>query len=160
MGPIPLVNVMAVVHLCFVAAFLGLYLAETVVESYGTPDDRHPIAVQIHYLLDIFAEIPMAFGALVTGIIMAFLVDELTLLHIILITCGSLTFLTCVFTFFRYVRTRRRVIDTEPIDYKELKRIRNRFCIFVFTIFNPALCAAFIIGFWLAYHRVVESIYG
>ncbi len=160
MGPIPSVNIAAVVHLCFVAAFIGIYIAETVIETYGTPDERHHIAVRIHYLLDIFAEIPLMFGTLVSGIVLAFLVDGLSTLHIILIICGSLTFLTCVFTFYRYVRTRRKVIDNEPIDYDELNSIRKRFTVFAFVVFNPLFLASIIIGFWLAYQRVVESIYG
>ncbi len=94
MGPIPMVNIMAVVHLCFVSAFMGIYLAETVIETYGSKDERHPIAIKIHYLLDMFAEIPLMCGILVSGIILAFLVEELTLLHRILIICGSLTFFT------------------------------------------------------------------
>ncbi len=55
---------------------------------------------------------------------------------------------------------RRRIIDKDPIDNEALIKIRNKFGVFCFAIFNPILIAAIIIGFWLAYHRVVESIYG
>ena len=45
----------------------------------------------MHYLMDIFVGTPLMTGVLVTGIILPFLVDKLSTLHIILIACGSLT---------------------------------------------------------------------
>ena len=158
---IPPVNIAAVVHLCFVAAFFGLYCAETVVETYySKKDEQHPIAIRCHYLMDIFVEIPLMAGILVSGVILAILVDELTTLHIILITCGTLTVLGCVFNWYVFVRSRNLVIEKETIDYDLLNRIRKRLTVYVIAVFNPLLIATMIIGFWLAYHRMLESIYG
>ncbi len=161
MEGIPPVNLAALVHLCFVAAFFGLYGAEVVIETYySQPKEQHPIAIRSHHLLDIFVEIPLMVGVLVSGIILAVLVDKLTTLHIILIAGGTLTFLGCIFNWYRFVRTRNLEIKEEPIDYDLLDRIRKGCAVYVMTIFNPLLIGTIILGCWLAYHRMIESIYG
>ena len=71
MGEIPVIHTISVIHLCFVAAFLGLYLCEVVVEASHARDELHPTAVRIHFLLDIFVEIPLVIGILVSGIILS-----------------------------------------------------------------------------------------
>jgi len=161
MGPIPLINIVAVVHLCFVAAFIGLYLCEAVVEGYASlKNELHPIAIRYHFLFDVFLEIPLMLGVLVSGIILALLVPELTTLHIILIACGIFSVLFCPFCFFRYVRSRKRIINNEPIDEDAIVRLRTKMGVYTLVLFNPLFLAALIIGFWLAYHRVIESIHG
>ena len=155
MGEIPSVHVVAVVHLCFVAAFLGQLLCEAVVETYGSPNERHPIGIRMHYLIDIFVEIPLMIGVFVSGIALAILVDKLSTLHIVLIVCGTLTVMVCIFSFFFFVRPRKRVLDNEPIDHDTLVRIRNKFGIFTFTVINPLLFTSLIIGFWLARQRAI-----
>lgn len=98
MGPIPLINIVAVVHLCFVAAFIGLYLCEVVVEGYASQkNELHPIAIRYHFLIDVFVEIPLMLGVLASGIILVLLVPELTTLHIILIACGIFSVLPFLF---------------------------------------------------------------
>jgi len=157
---VPAIHVVLVVHLCFVAAFMGLFLCEAVAEGYGSKNELHPIGIRMHYLMDIFVEIPLMTGILVTGIILAFLVDKLSTLHIILIACGSLSVMACFFSFFRFVRTRNRVISNDPIDHDTLVKIRTKFGIFTFAVCIPLLLAALIIGFWLARQRAIALFAG
>ncbi len=160
METIPPIHIVSVVHLCFVAAFFGQLLCEAVAETYGSPNERHPIGIRIHYLIDIFVELPLMTGVLISGIILAILVDKLSTLHIILIACGTLTVMACIFSFFKFVRTRNRVLRNEPIDHATLIKIRNKFGIFTFAVINPLLFAALIIGFYLARQRAIAVFAG
>jgi len=153
----PLIHSVSVIHLCFVAAFLGLYLCEVVVEASHSKDELHPIAIRVHYLLDLFVEIPLVSGILVSGIVLAVLAEELTAPHIWLIACGTIAALACPFCFFRFVRTRKHLIEQDPIDREALVRIRNRFGIFSFAVLNPPLLVALVVGFWLAHQRAIEA---
>ncbi len=157
MGGIPIVHSVSLVHLCLVAAFLALYACEVVVEASHQRDELHPIAIRIHYLLDIFVEIPLVLGILVSGVVLALLVEEITTPHVWLIACGTVVVLACLFVFWKFVRTRNRLLEKETIDHEELVGIRNRLGIFSFIVLNPALLVALIVGFWLAHQRALEA---
>jgi hypothetical protein len=154
---IPLIHTLLVVHLCLVAAFLGLYACEVVVEASHQSDELHPTAIRIHYLLDVFVEIPLISAILASGIALTFLLEEITTPHIWLIACGTIVVFACLFSFLRFVRTRRRLLAEEPVDHRELVRIRMRFGVFSFVVLNPALAVALIVGFWLAHQRALEA---
>jgi hypothetical protein len=156
-GDIPIIHSVSVVHLCLVAAFLALYACEVVVEASHQRDELHPIAIRMHYLLDIFVEIPLVLGILVSGVVLALLVEEITTPHVWLIACGTVVVLACLFVFWKFVRTRKRLIEKQAIDHQELVGIRNRFGIFSFIVLNPALLVALIVGFWLAHQRALEA---
>jgi hypothetical protein len=156
---IPAIHTVSIVHLCFVAAFLGLYACEVVVEASHSKDELHPTAIRIHYLLDIFVEIPLVLGILISGIILAVLVDELTPAHLWLIACGTIAVLACFTCFFKYVRTRKHLLEKQPTDHKALVRIRNRFGAFSFIALNPPLLVALAVGFWLAHQRAIETLW-
>jgi protein-S-isoprenylcysteine O-methyltransferase Ste14 len=102
------------VHLCLVAAFLAVYGCETVVEGSHAKDELHPTAIRIHYLIDIFLEIPLMIGIFATGVILSFQVEEITTPHAWLIACGTIVVFSCVFCFLRFVRTRRRLWTVRP----------------------------------------------
>ncbi len=161
MGLIPTENIVAVIHLTFVAAFIGLYLCEGVLETYGfyKKEFSHS-AIRCHYLLDTFVELPLITGVIISGITMAILVGKFSGFHFALIICGLTTALYCPFCFLRYTRPRNREINKETPD-EEFLAARFKKCIIMTNIiFHPAFLAALILGFWLAYHRVLESIYG
>ena len=109
MGDIPIIHSVSVVHLCLVAAFLGLYACEVVVETAFQRDELHPMAIRVHYLLDIFVEIPLVSGILVSGVVLALLVEEITAPHVWLIACGTVAVLACLFCFWKFVRGRKRL---------------------------------------------------
>jgi hypothetical protein len=156
-GEIPIIHTVLVVHLCFVAAFLGLYACEVVVEASHTTEELHPTAIRIHYLLDMYVEIPLVLGILASGVVLSLLVKEITSAHVWLIVCGTIAMLACLVCFWKFVRTRKRLAEKEPVDHEELVRIRNRFGIFSFVVLNPALVVALIVGFWLAHQRAIEA---
>ena len=153
----PAIHLVSTVHLCLVAAFLSLYACETVVEGSHSRDDLHPTAIRMHYLIDIFLEIPLMIGIFTTGVILSFQVEEVTTAHVWLIALGTIVVFSCIFVFFRFVRTRRRLLDAETIDYARLDAIRKQFGIVTLGILTPALIAALAIGFWLGHQRAVEA---
>ena len=153
----PAIHLVSTVHLCLVAAFLSLYACETVVEGSHAKDELHPTAIRMHFLIDTILEIPLMIGIFVTGVILSFQVEQITTAHAWLIACGTMVVFSCIFCFFRFVRTRRRLLDTEPIDHARLIAIRNQFGIVTLGILTPALIVALGIGFWLAHKRAVEA---
>ena len=153
----PTIHLVSTVHLCLVAAFLSLYACETVVEGSHAKDELHPTAIRMHYLIDIFLEIPLMIGIFATGVILSFQVEEITTAHAWLIACGTIVVFSCIFCFFRFVRTRRHLLDAETVDHARLVAIRSRLGIFTLGILTPALIAALGIGFWLAHKRAVEA---
>jgi hypothetical protein len=161
MGLIPTENIVAVIHLAFVGAFVGLYLCEVVLETYGfyKKEFSHS-AIKCHYLLDVYVELPLITGVIISGITMAIFVGKFSGFHLALIICGLIAGLYCPFMFLRYVRPRNREINKETPDEKFLDAKMKEQNIMANLIFHPAFFAVLILGFWLAYHRVLESIYG
>jgi hypothetical protein len=153
----PAIHLVSMIHLCLIAAFLGLFACEAVVEGSNAKDELHPTAIRMHYLLDIFVEIPLMIGIFVTGVILAFQVEAVTTAHAWLIACGTIAVFSCVFCFLGFVRTRRRLLDAGSIDYARLDAIRKRFGIFTGAVLTPALIVALGIGFWLGHQRAVEA---
>jgi hypothetical protein len=153
----PAIHLVSTVHLCLVAAFLALYACESIVEGSHARDELHPTAIRMHFLIDIFLEIPLMIGIFATGVILSFQVKEITTPHAWLIACGTIVVFSCIFSFFRFVRTRRRLLDAEVIDYARLDAIRKRFAIVTLGVFTPTLIAALGLGFWLAHQRAVEA---
>lgn len=162
MWGIPAVNLVAILHLYFIAVFIGVYASEAVMEVHSLfrKDDAESLRMtaKYHYWIDTIVEIPTVLGIVATGIWMAFLVDELTVLHWILIGCVILmvpSALYCVLT----VRKRYRVLlDTG--DAALMRQYSKGIITIIGTFFNPLMLAVIAIGLYLAYHRVLESIYG
>ena len=104
MNGIPTINIVAVIHLTFVAGFVGMFLCETVVEAYASKNETvKPFVARVHYLIDVFIELPLVVGIIISGITLAFLVDKISYLHIALISIGAITVLYCPFAFFKWV---------------------------------------------------------
>ncbi len=157
MEGLPVIHVVSVMHLCFVAGFVALYICEVVVEAANQQDELHPIGIRMHYLLDIFVEIPFVSGILITGIVLSLLVQEVTTPHVWLIAFGTTVVLACYYSFFKYVRSRKRLIGKETFDHEKIDKIRTQFGIFSFVVINPALLMALGVGFWLAHQRALEA---
>ncbi len=158
---IPTINIVAVIHLTFVAGFVGMFLCESVVEAYGSQNDNvKPFTARAHYLIDLFIELPLVAGILISGTALAFLVNKISYLHIALISIGAFTALYCPFAFFTWVRTRNKMYEDDNHDKRKMKRLWRDFSIAGALLFVPGLLLSLTIGFYLAYHRVIESIYG
>jgi hypothetical protein len=91
MESIPAVNIVAVLHLAFVSALIGVIATETVMELIPLRSkDLHHSAIRFHLWIDLLIEAPVALGAVATGIAMATLVSELTTYHLVKISFASL----------------------------------------------------------------------
>ncbi len=85
MGGIPTVNIVAVVHLFFIAMLFGCLFAEGAMEMPAIFFQKklRRSAIRHHVWMDIFVEIPVFLGVIISGITMAVHVEELTTLHFI-----------------------------------------------------------------------------
>ncbi len=68
----------------------GVVLAETVVELAAKDEAGQRAAARIHYLIDLFVEIPLLAGVLITGGWLMSQAPVLTNIHMIKITAGLL----------------------------------------------------------------------
>jgi hypothetical protein len=165
MFSIPLINVVALCHFFFISAFLGLYAAEVIIESYPyyfKKNDERALesTIYLHYWIDNLVELPVFLGIIITGIWMTFLIDKITPLHVIKIVCVvlavSIGFIFC----FLNVNKRYRLFKKGQISKKQLNRKAKTIFYSVLFPFNLFFFAALFIGVWLAYHRVLDLIYG
>ncbi len=105
-------------HVILVCIWLGLVLAETIIEFSGHQDDDLLKAAQLHYRIDCFLEIPIVLAVLLTGIVLSIQFWPLSRLLGIKIGCAMVAIavnLYCaVLVILRY---RRRD------DPKELQRL-------------------------------------
>jgi hypothetical protein len=158
---IPTINIVAVIHLSLIMVFIGMYLAEAILEllAYLNPEDStlHGGVIKLHFWIDLLVELPVMFGVIVTGIIMATLVDSLTTLHIIKICCVGMFLLIAVFCPLTVIKRYNMLKSggSEESLRAASKRILNLAGVSMTLFFT----SAFAIGLWLAYNRVLKSIY-
>lgn len=157
MNLIPAVNIVAVFHLASVAALVGIILTETVIELLPLlQKDLHRSTIRFHVWIDLCLELPVALVVIGTGVAMAFLVDNLTTLHIIKIGCASgalLLGLTCI------LRVLRRNILLKNGEPEEVLEKKSRLIHATAALIYLLMITSLVIGAWLAYNRVLNSIY-
>ncbi len=160
MQSIPLINMVAVLHLYLIGGLLTCGMIEVVFEYYALffKKEFHPCAIRIHHWVDVFVEIPMLIATIVSGVTMAFLVEEFTPLHYVKIGC-VICLTVGYFVCFRATFYRTRQLDENAseqilIGLTKKMMVRNAIVIGIFTGLT------FGCGIWLAYHRILESIYG
>ncbi|GEM_PF-1557372 len=157
MKSIPMVNIVAVLHLTVVSALIGVIATETVMELLPLrKNDLHHSAIRFHFWIDLLLELPLALGVIATGVAMATLVKELTILHLIKIACASTAFLLGCTCIWRVIRRDRFLKNNEPekVLKKETKNIH-----ITASITYILISVIIILGVWLAYNRVLDSIY-
>jgi hypothetical protein len=159
---IPAVNIAAVIHLGLIAAFIGIFMVESVLELYSAVNSGdgalHRAVIRLHFWIDLLVELPVFAGVVGSGIAMALLVDKLTPLHVIKISSVTLFFLIAVWCPVTVIKRYQMANEGAP---EAALRAKSK------TIIYLAACsmsifftAAFGLGLWLAYHRVLRSIYG
>lgn len=190
MEGIPFINVMAVIHLCFIAAFVGAIMTENTMElsmfmsrrkgiglSKGyarlfrllsRPDrfrsvlsedavkELHHVNIRNHYWIDTRVEVPLAVGVVASGVTMAVLVDRLSVLHITKIALASALMIGLGFCV-RAVIRRNRILEEQPSEEGIVEEAR-KLCLFGLTA-ESLLIPILVLGFWLGYHRILDSIY-
>ena len=190
MESIPLVNIMAIVHLCFVAAFVGTVMTENLMELnvffrkqngsgvlqgferliklFAKPHNFHSEVsgedvkeihntnIRNHFWIDVMVELPLVIGVVASGVTMAILVDRLSMLHITKIAIASCAMIGLGFCVKRVVRRNRMLEENLAED----SIIRESWKMYVTAlIIEPLLIPILFLGFWLGYHRILESIY-
>jgi len=154
MGSIPAVNIVAVLHLAFVSALIGVIATETVMELLPLRSkDLHHGAIRFHVWIDLLLEGPLALGVVATGIAMATLVSQLTTYHLVKISFASIAFvlgLTCIMRVIRRNRLREGRASEDVLE-KETKKIH-----LTAAVIYVLLTAVLTLGVWLAYHRVLD----
>ena len=154
MGSIPAVNIVAVLHLAFVSALIGVIATETVMELLPLlSKDLHHGAIRFHLWIDLLLEGPLALGVVVTGIAMATLVRELTTYHLVKISFAAIALmlgLTCIMRVIRRNRLREGRASEDVLE-KETKKIH-----LTAAVIYVLLTAVVALGVWLAYHRVLD----
>ena len=190
MEGIPLINIVAAVHLFFIAAFLGTVMTENLMElnvfsrkkkgvsvlgSYARllrllskPDefqselredgaqDLHHANIRNHYWIDLVVELPLAIGVITSGIAMAVLVDKLSILHLVKIALASCVMVGLFFCVNSVLR-RNRMLQNDSSTGGVAKETW-RLCLTA-TLWEPLLIPLVFLGFWLGYHRILDSIY-
>ncbi len=160
MQSIPLVNIVAAIHLFLIGGLATCGFIEIVFEHYALffKKELHHSAIRFHHWIDIFVEIPLMIAVSVTGVILAFLVDELTTLHFIKIGCAICAVIGAFICFKETFRRSRMLQDKKPeaelLQSTKNMMVRNVLIVGTFT------GIVFVTGLWLAYHRILESIYG
>jgi len=154
MGSIPAVNIVAVLHLAFVSALIGVVATETVMELLPLRHkDLHHSAIRFHLWIDLLLEAPIALGVVATGIVMATLVSKLTTYHLVKISFASIAFMlgiTCIIRVIRRNRLREGRVSEDVLE-KETKKIH-----ITAAVIYILLAAVVALGVWLAYNRVLQ----
>lgn len=157
METIPLINLVGLIHLCLIAAVVGVIATEGVMEIFPFFRKEHqPSTVRFHVWIDLLVELPLILGILVTGGALVLLVENLTIWHLVKIGCalaaGGLA-VSCIWTVLR----RKKRLDTRAPE-EELTRDSRRIigkAIILYLFFIPAA----VIGAWLAYQRMLTLIH-
>lgn len=149
-----MINIVAVLHLAFVSALIGVIATETVMELHSLRSkDLHHSAIRFHLWIDLLIEAPAALGVVVTGIAMATLVNELTTYHLLKITFASIVFIlgfTCILRVIRRNRLREGQVSEDILD-RETKKIHLTAASAYILII-----VVLVLGVWLAYNRVLH----
>ncbi|HUT56174.1 MAG TPA: hypothetical protein VM658_22470 [bacterium] len=154
MGPIPAVNIVAVLHLAFVSALIGVIATETVMELLPLwHRDLHHGAIRFHLWIDLLLEGPIALGVVATGIAMATQVNAITTYHLVKISFASIAFmlgLTCILRVIRRSRLREGRASEDVLE-RETQKIHLTAAV-IYILLIPVV----ILGVWLAYNRVLQ----
>lgn len=118
--------------------------------------DLHHVNIRNHYWIDTRVEVPLAIGVVASGVTMAILVDRLTVLHITKIALASALMIGLGFCV-RAVLRRNRILEEHPSE-EGIVEEAGRLCLFGLTA-ESLLIPILVLGFWLGYHRVLDSIY-
>jgi len=101
-------------------------------------------------------EVPLAVGVIVSGIIMAILVDRLSVLHITKIALASCSMIGLAFCV-KGVLRRNRILQGSPTEEGIIREARKMYLTALTA--ECLLIPILVLGFWLGYHRILDSIY-
>ncbi len=158
MQEIPLVNYVALIHLCSVAAWLGVVMTEVLIEVYPYVNKNgraYNSTIHFHYWIDLLLELPLVLLLLGSGIVLIFLNQGLDLLHILKIGSGLVPVLACFAGI--YVVLRRSAALKAGKKEEELWW-GSRNIVIVVLVASPFFALSMGLGVWLARGRLLEML--
>jgi len=154
MDAAPPINLVSMAHLILLCLWGGVVSAESVMELYPfRRRDYHEHSIRLHYWIDLLVELPLILGVLGSGAVLVALAWPLSGIHFVKVLCALVTVsanLVCVVL----VVKRRRLLGSGGGD-DELWRVTRRI-VACAVVGMPFAAAAAGMGFWLAYHRLLE----
>jgi len=151
---IPTINLVSMIHLIFLSLWGGVVSAESVLELY--PWRRRDLlrhTVEFHYWIDLLVELPLVGLVVASGLILSALAWPLDAAHFFKIGCAAVAIganLVCVYL----VIVRRRLMKAGATA--EALWSKSRQVDLCAVIGMPFAAVAAGMGFWLAYHRLLE----
>jgi len=154
MDAAPPINLVSMAHLILLCLWGGVVAAESVMELYPfRRRDFHEHSIRLHYWIDLLVELPLILGVVVSGSALVALAWPLSGLHFVKVLCALVAIsanLVCVVL----VVKRRRRLDS-GVGEDELWRLTRRIVLCA-VAGMPCAAVAAGMGFWLAYHRLLE----
>ena len=151
---IPSVTIAATLHLTFISLLLGLVLTEIILELLPVfQKDLKNSTIRFHFWIDFILELPLGICVGISGIILAFLVPKLTVLHIVKISFASLALLLGIVCIYRVVKRNRLLkinageSDIAAEDFRLHATAGAIYILFALVI---------ILGVYLSYNRVLS----
>ncbi len=158
MNNLPLINLFTIIHLILFATWGGIIMTETVIELYPLREKGlHKPAIQFHYWIDLFVELPVVIGVLGTGIVLLTLIETITILHIIKV---SLALIAIAVNIYCIVLVRRRSNKLQDNADDDELSLSSRKIIQIAAIAIPIGLFAFGIGLYLATQRMATLMSG
>lgn len=158
METLPLISQVGMIHLVVLCLWGGVVAAESVLELLPfRKRDFHSNSIEYHFWIDLLVELPLIAAVVTTGTILVVLAWPITGMHLVKIGCALVAVsanLICV----ALVLRRRRLMNAgsgEDALWKTTRRI-----VLCAVVGLPFAAAATGLGFWLAYHRMLEMLGG
>ena len=136
---------LAGVHLIVVSVWVGLVLAEVLLEVFAHRGLLVPAVATLHYWIDALFEIPLLLGILVTGVILTARLPDLDGLHAVKVASGLVAIGATAFAV-RVVRERR-----EEISLPDRVAHHQRQLVLAAVVAVPAGLVAGVIGLTYAF---------
>ena len=103
------VDLLAMIHLVVLSLWGGVVATEAVIEVYPFRHrDMHPASIRLHYWIDLLVEAPLVLAVVATGIVLLYLTDPVTPLHLVKVGFAAGAVAVNVFCIAVVVRRGRR----------------------------------------------------
>jgi len=157
MKTLPIINLVAIIHLVFLSLWGGVVATEAVLELYPyRRRELHSHSIRYHFWIDLLVELPLILGVIASGLTLVILAWPLSTLHLLKISAAAVAVsanLICVLIVFR----RRKSLEQGAED-KKLWGLTRRIVLCA-VIGLPFAGMAGCLGFYLAYQRLLKLCY-
>ena len=154
MESLPFINLVSIIHLVLLGLWGGVVATESVLELYPyRRKDLHSHSIRYHFWIDLLVELPLVIGVIATGLTLVALAWPITLIHLVKILCAALA-ITANLVCIALVLRRKSSLEAGASE-NELWGSTRRIVLCAAFGLPFAACAAGL-GFWLAYHRMLD----